>query len=147
MAKPIIFVSILATSLGFGQEGSNVPLSFPGEQKTGKYLGAVQLDYWYVRPQALGMDGDHNFYVMETRGHLKKFSTSGKYLGTVFEGAVPAIYEGFYLDAATNKATVSITKGSKVHGEKGRGIFIVEIGLKNGDVQNSDSVSATRKRG
>jgi hypothetical protein len=95
--------------------------------KAGKYLGAVQLDYWYERPQAIFIDGDHNFYVMETRGHLKKFSPSGKYLGTVFEGAVPAIYEGFYLDVETNKATVSITKGGKVHGEKGRGIFIVEI--------------------
>ena len=99
--------------------------------KTGKYLGSVQLDDWYARPQALVMDEERNFYVMETRGHLKKFSPGGKYLGTVFEGAVPAIYEGFFLDTETKKATVSITKGSKVHGEEGRGIFIVEIGLKN----------------
>ncbi|MFC1596693.1 hypothetical protein ACFL5Q_01990 [Planctomycetota bacterium] len=101
--------------------------------KAGKYLGAVQLDYWYVRPQALVVDEERNFYVMETRGHLKKFSPSGEYLGTVFEGAVPAIYEGFSLDAETKKATVSITKGSRDHGEEGRGIFIVGIGLKNGE--------------
>ena len=101
--------------------------------KTGEYTGSAQLDYWYVRPQALVIDEKRNFYVMETRGHLKKFSPSGKYLGTVFEGAVPAIYEGFSLDGQTKKATVSITKGSKVHGEEGRGIFIVEIGLTNGE--------------
>lgn len=104
-----VFYSALAKkTLG----GKKLPINAIGKfsLESGKFLGAIQVTESYGAPQALGMDKKENFYVMETRGHLKKYTSDGKYLGTVFEAPVKAIYEGFYYDEKSGVMTVSLTK-------------------------------------
>ena len=94
-------------------DGKKLPSSHIGRfsLKTGKFLEAVRVSKLYHIPQALVMDRAGNFYVMETRGHLKKYSANGEYVATVFEAGFRAIYEGFFLDRDARVMTVSITWG------------------------------------
>ena len=91
---------------------------------TGKFLKAIRVSHSYFQPQAIVIDKAGNFYALETKGHLKKYSPTGKYLGTVFKATVPAVYEGFHLDEKTGTMTISITK---------RGIHIARIRLDRGN--------------
>ena len=103
-------------------DGKRLPSNHIGKfaLATGKFLKAIRVSQVYFQPQALVIDGADNFYALETKGHLKKYSPQGKYLGTVFKATVPAVYEGFYLDEKTGTMTISITK---------QGIYIAQIQL------------------
>ena len=88
--------------------------------KDGKFVSAISVSKPYFGPQGIFVDPQGNFYVIETRGHLKKYAPDGDYLGTVFRGPLRAIYEGFYYDVKSNLLTISITK---------KGIHIARVRL------------------
>ena len=108
----------------------------------------------YYRPQGVYVDSEGDYYVAETCGGIKKFSSSGHFERYVFRSGKWDVHEGLVYDPKSRRLTFALTRYRKDLG--GHKEYIVQVDLgrdlyryvdgNRGDRKNDGYTLSTPKR-